>query len=380
MSVPFKDSTAQSRAPELLSRVELGGAFGPIGPNSTILWVDSNHATATTQDDTDGFYGRTRAFPTVQEAIDRINASAHHKTTFQHNLPMATDAVIVVAEGHSESITSATTFDLTKAGTKIIGLGHGTRRPKLLIDAISAVIEVSAANCWIEGIDIVASITGITSNVLNLDATATNFSLVDCRFYADAAHAAMPTGGPLTVNASATFANLRGNYFEWTSTPESLPFFPDGFRPKDTAYNYTPVSITFASGTTGAVGEHETLTVTNDVMLSTVIENVSGPTTGTGTVQFGVGGTTNAFLAATTGTDMNTGEYTYDATPVELYHAPVAARPRILFEAFLTNGTDVGYEIASSTVDDGTIRFHHWWAPLNGTSYANPGTGATATI
>lgn len=138
------------------------------------------------------------------------------------------------------------------------------------------------------------------------------------------------------------------------------------------ASNYGSVSITFAALTTGSVATHEILTVTGMVRLRMIAEctvNVAG----SGSIQLGIEGTTNAFIASTAGTDIDAGEVWIDATPTETQ----GNTSSLMLDKIICGGLDVGYEVTSNTLTGGTIVFHYWWEPLNSTGnvVAADGTG-----
>lgn len=136
--------------------------------------------------------------------------------------------------------------------------------------------------------------------------------------------------------------------------------------------NYLAVPITFAAGTTGSVATHEILTVTGAVRLRMFIECTTS-LEGSGTIQLGVAGATDGFIAATTGTDIDAGDIWYDATPAETY----GNFSSLVLDKVIAGGLDVGYEIAADTLTGGVVVFHCWWEPLNSTGavVAADGTG-----
>lgn len=141
---------------------------------------------------------------------------------------------------------------------------------------------------------------------------------------------------------------------------------------KYAAPNYVAVPITFVVGTTGAVATHEILTITGMVRLRILAEctvNVAG----TGAIQLGVAGATDAIIASTTGTDIDAGEIWFDASPTELYGDTAS----LILDKIIAGGIDVGYEITANTLTGGTVIFHCWWEPLNATGavVAADGTG-----
>lgn len=141
------------------------------------------------------------------------------------------------------------------------------------------------------------------------------------------------------------------------------------------AKNYIGVPITFAAGTTGAVATHEILTVTGAVRLRIFIECVT-TVEGSGSLQLGVAGTTNAFIASTTGTDLAAGDIWIDATPAETYGNYLGGSSPVMLDK-VVNALDVGYEVTADTLTAGAVTFHVWWEPLNSTGAvaAADGTG-----
>lgn len=83
---------------------------------------------------------------------------------------------------------------------------------------------------------------------------------------------------------------------------------------------------------------------------------------------------TDAFIAATTGTDIDAGEVWCDATPAETH----GNTSTLLLDKIVAGGLDVGYEITADTLTGGAITFHCWWEPLDATGavVAADGTGA----
>jgi hypothetical protein len=140
------------------------------------------------------------------------------------------------------------------------------------------------------------------------------------------------------------------------------------------APNYIQVPITFAALTTGSVATHEILTVTGMVRLRILAEctvNVAGA----GSIQLGVEGTTNAFIASTLGTDIDAGECWMDATPTETY----GNFSSLILDKVVVGGLDVGYEVTGDTLTGGTVIFHCWYEPLNSTGAVVAADG-TATL
>lgn len=110
-------------------------------------------------------------FPTIDEAVGALRANLGDE--------------IVVATGHTETLSTATALNLDKAGIKIIGLGEGSERPTITLDTLTTTtIPVSAANIIIENVIFSANFADIVS-VFTLT-TAKNFKLKGCSFVATA--------------------------------------------------------------------------------------------------------------------------------------------------------------------------------------------------
>lgn len=113
--------------------------------------------------------------------------------------------LIVVAPGHTETISSATALKLDVAGIKILGLGHGSARPTITLDtATTTTIPVSAGNIEIENVVFSANFADIVS-VFTLT-TAPNFKLRKCEFVATAVN----MNFKYIVDTDATTNNAKG--------------------------------------------------------------------------------------------------------------------------------------------------------------------------
>lgn len=96
--------------------------------------------------------------------------------------------VIYVAEGYTDTITSATTLGLSVAGVTVIGLGYGSLRPTITYTtAATARIAVSAANIKLSNLIFVANFADVATAFLLT--TAQDFEVSDCEFRdTDATH------------------------------------------------------------------------------------------------------------------------------------------------------------------------------------------------
>lgn len=85
--------------------------------------------------------------------------------------------IIYVMPGHAETTTA---IALDVAGVKIIGIGRGRNRPTFTATtAATDLINVTAANCWIENVRLVGAASGNTAllDLAAADFTAKNVSL-----------------------------------------------------------------------------------------------------------------------------------------------------------------------------------------------------------
>ena len=126
--------------------------------------------------------------------------------------------------------------------------------------------------------------------------------------------------------------------------------------------NYLTVPITFVAGTTGAVATHELFTVTGLVrirMIAVCTVNLAGATA---TLELGTENDTDAFIATTTGTDVDAGELWYDATPTTTEDTTTT----VVLDK-IVNAADIGYEVKVAALSAGAITFHLWYAPLDST-------------
>ena len=131
-------------------------------PNSTFSWgvgphivvgntvfVDSGNSMAVAN--TDG--RRNKPFNSIENALNSSHVSSSNGD------------MIVVMPGHTETITADGGLAIDKVGVEIIGLGRGTDRPVIILDAAAAAITVTAANCSLTNFEIRASFADITNAI-----------------------------------------------------------------------------------------------------------------------------------------------------------------------------------------------------------------------
>ena len=130
---------------------------GPTIPVTTgeYFWVDSGSVNP--------IYGTFKGpFATVKDAVTKCVANRSD--------------VIIIGPGHAETISSATSLALNKAGVHIVGLGSGSLRPTLTFSATASILNVSAANVTLENVLIVGAIDNIVTGFA-LSAAADGFTL-----------------------------------------------------------------------------------------------------------------------------------------------------------------------------------------------------------
>ena len=131
--------------------------------------------------------------------------------------------------------------------------------------------------------------------------------------------------------------------------------------------NKTELIVDFESATWNTVATHEVFTVTGLIAAKLVClctEDIDDGASG-GTLEAGVESDTDAFIATTTGTDIDVDAIWLDATPADYY--VVATIPELI-----VNDLDIGYEIKTGALTNGNILFILFWRPLE--------DGATVTI
>ena len=115
--------------------------------------------------------GELHYYATIDAAVSACTASAGD--------------IVLVAPGHTETISSATALVMDIAGVSVIGIGQGTLRPTLTLDtATAASIPVSVNDVKFENMIFSANFADIVAPFTLT--TAKNFQLVNCAFQATA--------------------------------------------------------------------------------------------------------------------------------------------------------------------------------------------------
>ena len=125
-------------------------------------------------------------------------------------------------------------------------------------------------------------------------------------------------------------------------------------------------TVTFTGAANlGAVGAVPIFTVTGEVIIEKLVPWCTVDLTEaapTATIALGVTGSTSLFIAATTGTVIDVGEFWVDTTS----RANGFALPAALKDIVITDNI-IG-TVAAQAVNGGAIRFDCYWKPLNGGS------------
>jgi hypothetical protein len=146
-----------------------------------IYFVDSGNGSDTND-------GRDPGFPlaTIDAAINKCTASQGD--------------IILVQPGHAETLTTQISLDVI--GVSIIGVGEGTLRPQLTINAAIDGIDIGAANCAVENIGFAVSTAGALSQI-NVDAA--NAKIKEVHF----AIGASDILGTITVTANGEICTVE---------------------------------------------------------------------------------------------------------------------------------------------------------------------------
>jgi hypothetical protein len=165
----------------------MGGAILTTG---TIFFVDSGHSAAS---NSNAGTDITQPKATIAGAMTDCTASAGD--------------YIVVAEGHTETITAAITCD--KIGVTIVGLGNGTLRPTITGTGATDGFDFTAANTRLSNFRITWT-TAATTGMVNVAAAG-------CQV--DNCHFIMPLKAEVGIAVQTAIADtmICDNYFEVTA-------------------------------------------------------------------------------------------------------------------------------------------------------------------
>lgn len=205
--------TAASNFPGGFNNVTIRGIPITQAQPGQVYWV-SNSTTGLLVGQVGGSDGNNGSFnapfATLQKAIDSCVAGRGD--------------IVFVKPNHAETITSATTLLLNKAGVAIIGLGNGTARPTLTFTtANTATIPVSADNMSLINFLFVGNFLSIAS-VLTVGAAA-YFTLQDCEAKDTSAVLGFLSFVTTTVSVNAdSLWLIRNKFFTQATTNTAAAF------------------------------------------------------------------------------------------------------------------------------------------------------------
>jgi len=176
-----------------LAKIQGGLAQGSV--TGTTYWVDSSNSDAVDAVGRGSFYA---PFATIDYAIGQT-------TTLKGD-------VILVMPGHTETISTAAAIDLDVATTAVIGLGDGTNRPTVTLDAAAASIAIGAASCSLKNLQLVCSADAAA--FISIEAAGDGAQVIGCSFRGDAAADEPDT--VITI-AAADDVVIAGNRFNFRS-------------------------------------------------------------------------------------------------------------------------------------------------------------------
>lgn len=162
--------------------------------------------------------------------------------------------IIYLMEGHAETIDSAADVDISKAGLKIIGLGHGGIRPTFTFSTTAdGTFAVGASNTYIENVLFLANFTnGVTAGV-DIDDSHTDVYFKKCEWRATAATKEFLTA--VTIAATAVRVTFDSCYFFELAGDATAAITTEGAAEDITVQDclfygtYSTAVLSFAAGT-----------------------------------------------------------------------------------------------------------------------------------
>lgn len=134
--------------------------IGPVLTTGKVLFVSSVHPnrSATGPGTIDA------PFSTIDAAIGYCDASKGD--------------IILVAPGHTETVSAAAGINVDVAGISIIGLGQGALRPTITLSAVASTVAIGAASCTLRNLLFLVS----EDATIVLDVNAADTTIEDCEF------------------------------------------------------------------------------------------------------------------------------------------------------------------------------------------------------
>ena len=155
-------------APKVYALKMPGGGWAVVDKSytpGTTRYVDSTHGDAS---DTAGYGGDTSTpYATLDYAIGQCTAD--------------TGDIILVSPGHVEDLGAAASVDFDVAGITVVGLGQGSDRPRIDLNATNAIVSVGANNVHIQNITIRPSVADVVIG-MDIEAGVTGTEIESCEW------------------------------------------------------------------------------------------------------------------------------------------------------------------------------------------------------
>jgi hypothetical protein len=134
-----------------------------------VLFVDSGATNALDADDEVHGHSFENPVATIDYAIGLCTADQGD--------------VILVAPGHTETISAAAGIDLDVDDVTIIGLGQNDKRPKISFSAEASTFEINADNVTVRNLQFVGTKTGGTTVGIDIKTGSDYVTIDNCKFY-----------------------------------------------------------------------------------------------------------------------------------------------------------------------------------------------------
>jgi len=178
--------------------------------------------------------------------------------------------------------------------------------------------------------------------------------------------------GTLTnTGGTAQIGSILGDVAN-SSLATRLGILQNHLGPSSNNSRYLAVTADMTSATWNAATTQEVFDVTGLVRLRmwiTCTGNIDSDAHGA-TLCFGHASDTDAFIADTDETELDSGDLWYDATPT----LGCDTFANCVMD-YVSNGLDIGYEIKTEALTTGSLVFHCVWEPLNATGAVVAGAG-----
>lgn len=188
-----------------------------------VYWVDSGHSAAA--DSNKGTHRKPLA--TLDAAFGLCSAN--------------NGDIIMVAPGHSETVTTSIAADV--AGVTIVGLGAGNTAPTFIGPNADATIDVSAADVTIKGLRFEADAGTTQAATQKLNITGADCTVEDCVFFAGTYDDVL-----INVAYTADYCTIRNCQFHVTANGPDIAILLEGATAGNALTNPTIENCFFDGG------------------------------------------------------------------------------------------------------------------------------------